>query len=61
MFSKVNKCDECIAKGRTRACLTQVGAKKIIEIIYIPDISNIIFDYYNGARHYTKEEIAQLN
>ena len=59
MFLKVTKCNDCVVNGKTRDCLPQKGAKKIIGNVYIPEIADIIFDYYDGLRHYTGEEIAR--
>ena len=56
---KEGRCNECVAHRRTlahRDKLPHFRAKDIIETRYIPDITQIIFDYYYVPRRYFPEE-----
>ncbi len=49
-----NMCVDCAANDESRLSLPHYKARPIIETHYIPDIAQLIFDYYYTPRRYFK-------
>jgi hypothetical protein len=57
VYTKGSRCVQCINTPiENRSLLPHYKARPIIETYYIPDIAQLIFDYYYKPRRYFKGE-----